>query len=84
MCAERVALFSTYAKGYHKEDIASLTLITSSSDIGSPCGSCRQVMSELMELHCPVYIFNKDETKRLDTTVEQLLPYVFTPEVLKK
>lgn len=84
MCAERVALFSTYAKGYHKEDIASLTLITSSPEIGSPCGSCRQVMSELMELHCPVYIFNNDESIRLDTTVEKLLPYVFTSEVLRK
>lgn len=84
MCAERVALFSTYAKGYHKEDIASLTLITSSSEIGSPCGSCRQVMSELMDLYCPVYIYNKDLSKSITMRVLDLLPYVFTPEVLSK
>lgn len=81
MCAERTALFSTYTAGYKKEDIASLSLITSSSEVGSPCGACRQVMSELMDLNCPVYIYNKDESKSIFTTVEGLLPFVFTPEV---
>lgn len=84
MCGERVALFHTYALGYKKEDIASLALITDSIEIGSPCGTCRQVMSELMDLNCPVYIFNHDEKKLVTTTVEGLLPYVFTPENLKK
>lgn len=80
ICGERCALFHTYASGYHKEDIVSLGLITSSSHVGTPCGSCRQVMSELMEMTCPVYIFNKDESQMLKTTVSELLPYAFTPE----
>ena len=85
MCAERCALYHTYASGYGKEDIASLSLITSShEEIGSPCGTCRQVMSELMNLYCPVYIFNDDEKKMVKTTVEGLLPYVFTSERLTK
>ena len=83
MCAERVAIFSTYAKGYHKEDIVSLTLITDSSNVGTPCGSCRQVMSELLNLYTPVHIFNKDFSKCLDTSVQELLPYTFTKEDLK-
>ncbi len=82
ICAERCALFHTYALGYRKEDIVSLSLITSSSNIGTPCGSCRQVMSELMDENCPVYIYNKDETKHLFTTVKGLLPYMFTSEDL--
>lgn len=83
MCAERVAMFSVYAKGYHKEDIVSLSLITNSSNIGTPCGSCRQVMSELLNLYTPVHIYNKDFSKKLDTTVEGLLPYTFTSKDLK-
>lgn len=80
MCAERCALFHTYASGYTKDDIVSLSLITSSSNVGTPCGSCRQVMSELMNVNCPVYIYNKDESEHLFTTVKNLLPYMFTSE----
>lgn len=83
ICGERVALFSTYAKGYKKEDIASLSLITSSKNVGTPCGSCRQVMSELMDMNCPVYIYNCDESKCWNTTVKELLPGAFTSEDLK-
>ena len=85
MCGERVALFHTYALGYKKEDIASLSLITTAhEEVGSPCGTCRQVMSELMELYAPVYIYNDDESKCVKTTVGDLLPLVFTPERLTK
>lgn len=80
ICAERCALFHTYASGYTKDDIVSLSLITSSSNVGTPCGSCRQVMSELMNVNCPVYIYNKDESEHLFTTVKDLLPYMFTSE----
>ncbi len=83
MCAERVALFHTYASGYNKEDIVSLSLITDSENVGTPCGSCRQVMSELMNMNCPVHIFNCDLSKQLDTSVADLLPYAFSKEDLK-
>lgn len=83
VCAERCALFRTYAEGYRKEDIAALGCITDAETVGTCCGSCRQVMSELMEMDSPVYIYNRDETKSLITTVRKLLPYTFTPEDLK-
>lgn len=81
-CAERVALFKVISQGYKKEDIVSLGCITSSSNIGTPCGVCRQAMAELMNLKCPVYIFNNDMDKKLFTTVEGLLPYSFSSEDL--
>ena len=83
VCAERVALFSTYTKGYTKDDIVSLGCITDSKEVGTCCGVCRQVMSELMHLHCPVYIYNFDESKHLFTTVGGLLPYSFSQENLE-
>jgi cytidine deaminase len=82
VCAERVALFSTYAAGYKKDDIVALGCITSAKTVGTCCGVCRQVMSELMNIDCPVYIFNKDCSKHMYTTVKDLLPYSFGPKDL--
>ncbi len=79
-CAERVALYAAYAMGYRKEDIAALGCITDSKKVGTCCGVCRQVMSELMELYAPVYIYSGDCSQHLDTTVEGLLPHPFTKE----
>lgn len=83
MCAERVCLFSTYAQGYKKDDIVAFALITQSSNVGTPCGSCRQVMSELLNSNTIVHIYNKDFSKSLDTNIEELLPYTFSKEDLK-
>lgn len=83
MCAERVALYHTYAQGYKKDDIVSMGLITASSDISSPCGSCRQVMSELLNDNIRIHIFNSDMSKELDTNMDELLPFAFTKEQLQ-
>ena len=79
-CAERVALYSAYAQGYRKEDIVALGCITDSKNVGTCCGVCRQVMSELMNLYAPVYIYSGDGKQHLFTTVEGLLPHPFTKE----
>ncbi len=82
VCAERVALFTAYSLGYRKDDIVALGCVTESENVGTPCGVCRQVMSELMHPYCKVYIYSNDMTKHLYTTVEGLLPYAFTSEDL--
>ena len=76
ICAERNALFQTVAKGYRKEDIESLLVLTNTARPGSPCGACRQVMSELMDKKCKVYLTNL-EKQVLVMSVEELLPYAF-------
>ena len=83
MCAERVAIYHTYALGYKKDDIVSLSLITDSKEIGSPCGACRQVMSELLNDSVRVHIFNQDLKKELNTSVYELLPFAFSKENLQ-
>lgn len=83
MCAERVAMFHTYALGYKKDDIVSLSLITDDKNIGTPCGSCRQVMMELLNPYTRIHIFNNDESKELHTSVSELLPFAFTGDDLK-
>ena len=57
ICAERVALFSVYAKGYRKDDIVSMAI--AGENITPPCGACRQVMNELMNRNTPIILVNK-------------------------
>lgn len=80
-CAERTTLFKLYSDGYNKDDVVAFAVIGSTEGPISPCGACRQVMSELLDLDCPVYLFNLDH-KLKKTTVSELLPYSFSKEDL--
>lgn len=78
-CAERSALFSLYSQGYKKEDIKSITIIADDNQPVSPCGACRQVMSELLPKDTLITLTNlKDEVKVV--TIKDLLPYAFILE----
>ena len=75
-CAERSALYSLISQGYDPKNIVSITVIGSTSITISPCGACRQVMSELLPKNAKVILANNnDETK--ETNMEELLPYPF-------
>ena len=82
-CAERTTLFSAYAKGYRKSDIVAFLIVGNTTDVVSPCGACRQVMSELMNADTPVYLANIDGKVREDKK-KDLLPYVFTGDNLNE
>ncbi len=75
-CAERNALFRTYMEGYNKEDIDVLLVIADTLRAVSPCGACRQVMSELMKLDTKVILTNLHDDV-IETTVDKLIPYSF-------
>lgn len=80
-CAERSALFAAFSKGYRREDIEAIVVVANTERPISPCGACRQVISELMPQDAQVILLsNKDEVKTY--TVKQLLPYSFTSEDL--
>lgn len=81
-CAERTALFKAYSMGYKKEDIKALAVVADTDRPTSPCGACRQVMSELMNQETPVYMANlKGDVMIL--SVKELLPYSFSESDLK-
>lgn len=71
MCAERVAIFSALAHGYHR--FQAMALIT--DDGGTPCGACRQVMLENLG-NIPVYIADQNGDYKI-LTVGELLPHPF-------
>ena len=76
VCAERVALASAYSKGYKKEDIVAMAVSGDSKEFISPCGMCRQVISELMMGNATIYLLNsKQEVK--EVKVRNLLPFAF-------
>lgn len=71
ICAERVALTAAIAQG----DREMVAIAVATSDGGSPCGVCRQVMSELGP-NMEVYI--SDESGDFyTTTTTALLPDAF-------
>lgn len=82
MCAERNALYNAYMHGYKKEDLVALALCADTEGPVSPCGACRQVISELFPMDAPIYMANLKGLIQ-DTTIKELLPYAFSPEDLK-
>ena len=80
-CAERTCLFATYAQGYRKEDIVALAISSDTNAFISPCGACRQVIVELMDENCSVFLINKNEEIK-EVKVKRLLPFSFKGEDL--
>lgn len=78
-CAERTALFAAYAQG--EKNYKKLAVVADTDRPVSPCGACRQVISELCPNDMPVILTNlKGEV--LEKTVAELLPGAFSPEDL--
>ncbi len=75
-CAERTAMFSAVAAGYRPGDFAALAVIADTDTPVSPCGACRQVMSELCDDSMPVVLANL-RGDRQETSVAALLPGSF-------
>ncbi len=77
MCAERVCLFTIYAKGYRKNDIISFCI--AGKQITYPCGACRQVMAELMNPNTLVVLVDSQGNSE-EIQVKDLLPKPFCLE----
>lgn len=75
-CAERSCLFNAYSQGYRKENIVGFAISGDTKDFISPCGACRQVMSELLNESCSVFLMNKKGEYR-EIKVSKLLPFNF-------
>ena len=72
MCAERVAIFKAVSEGETK--FKRMIIIADTKDVVSPCGACRQVMSEFGNFEV---ILSNMKGKMKVTDVESLLPMAF-------
>jgi cytidine deaminase len=78
-CAERTALFKAYSDG--NKQYTALAVVADTDRPVSPCGACRQVISELCPSDMKVYLTNlKGDVAEI--TVSELLPGAFTAEDL--
>lgn len=79
-CGERSAIFAAYSNGYRKDDIKAIAIVSDGKRIGTPCGICRQVLSELLRHDTPIILSNGVESKT--TNASELLPDSFGVEDL--
>jgi cytidine deaminase len=78
ICAERVAVGTAVAAG-HKQIVA---VAVASTGGHSPCGACRQVLSEFGPAMEVILIDADDPTKMRTTTLATLLPEQFSSGAL--
>ena len=82
MCAERNALYNAMMNGYKKSDFVSLAIAADTDEPCSPCGACRQVISELFPREGEIVLANlKGDIK--SSNIEELLPFAFSGDDLK-
>ena len=82
MCAERNALYNAMMHGYSKKDFVMLALSADTDGPCSPCGACRQVISELFPKDAPILMTNLKGALQ-ETTISELLPFAFSEDDLK-
>lgn len=77
VCAERHAIAAAVAAG--SRNFLGVAVVTQSVPPAAPCGACRQVLAEFGDF--PVILAGLDGSPQA-TTVRDLLPNAFDPEVL--
>jgi cytidine deaminase len=79
MCAERVAVFKAVSEG--EREFQAIAVATSNG--GSPCGACRQVLSEFGPETIIIMVNEAGEITR-EGTVADFLPGAFSPSDLAR
>ena len=79
ICAERTAIFKAISEGERKFN--AIAVAGDTEGFISPCGACRQVISDLCGDIDVVLVNSKNETKVIKTS--ELLPFAFSDKDLK-
>ena len=73
ICAERTAIFKAVSMGYKPGDFKAIAIASSGSNF-SPCGACRQVISEFGK---EIELIFEWDGEIVNTSLEKMLPYRF-------
>lgn len=79
LCAERVAIFKAVSEG--ERELVALAVVT--SNLGSPCGACRQVFSEFAGGDAVIVLASARGKRRKKFSMKQILPDRFGSRHLK-
>lgn len=78
-CAERTAMFRAIADGVARGEFQAIAVVADTEGPCTPCGTCRQVLSELCPPDMPVVMSNLNGAVTV-MTVSELLPGAFVLE----
>lgn len=81
ICAERTAFFKAIFDGVR--EFEAIAVIGTGETPAFPCGVCRQVMAEFCDSDFLIITSNKDGTKVIAETLDQMLPNRFGPKDLQ-
>lgn len=82
MCAERVCLFESINQNDERPIITDFVVIGNTPSAISPCGACRQVMSELLTQKTRIFLASAKTEDLKQFSLNEILPYYFTSEEL--
>lgn len=85
-CAERTAFFKAVSEG--EREFSAIAIVggpagAPPADFCYPCGVCRQVMAEFCGRDFKVYIA-KSESEIREYSLDEIIPFAFTHEDLRK
>ncbi len=75
-CAERTAIFKAISEG--ERHIKKIAIVSDVGKPATPCGICRQVLSEFMDSDGIIILEIENKTKEF--YLKDLLPYCFSPD----
>ncbi|PJA98027.1 MAG: cytidine deaminase [Ignavibacteriales bacterium CG_4_9_14_3_um_filter_30_11] len=79
ICAERTAIFKAFSEGERK--FKAIAIAGDTDGFCSPCGACRQVISDLCG-EIDIILVNKEQEIKIFKTSE-LLPHAFSDDNLR-
>lgn len=81
LCAEAAAIAAMIAAGERR--ITEVVVVADTEQLCSPCGGCRQRLSEFADRLVPIHLCGPEGLRRTETLGE-LLPHAFGPQNLKQ
>ena len=75
LCAERNAITTGITKGMKK--ISKVYITAKTERLISPCGACRQVISEFSTKDTKIILTNEKGIEYKEYSIDEILPYVF-------
>lgn len=82
ICGERVAMSSALSQGYKPQEIDKILIIGDVDAPISPCGACREFMSDFINDNVDIILCGKNDSIII-TSIGKLLPHRFTEQFLE-
>lgn len=81
VCAERSAICKAVSEGFREFEAVAVAAYQEKA-FTTPCGTCRQTLSEFCPKDIPVYVAKPSPARVMVTSLYKLLPHAFRPSSL--